>query len=1541
MAEYSLDKTYAKWDENKKYPFDDYIKETATKYGLPPEIFRKQLHRESYFDPNAISPVGAVGVGQIMPSTAKSYGVEDVGKLKDPYFNIDLAGRIMQDNLRISKGDINAALAQYNQGTKGRKAYQEGRYGDLPKETFNYIDALGDENKWGGKPVANISDVTTTPNTVEKGERHFLNDPILYTDNNIPEVEGKDVSSEATSKEAIREALSNTSRQTLLGTGFRTKRWADASGVYDPATDSINAPEVGFFEGLKHSWAAQAVQMAWADGNITSRQFIPNTTQSSDILRRVGYNEDRYFAVINGASSMEDIEERIKINDEHIKYLEAESKAGLPSSLLSGVGKMVTDPLSYVPFVGGASLAGRVAVGAGMGALSNQLDTYVSGAENDLMEDLVAGGLVGLGAELLFRGAGKSAKYIASSGKRAEIIRQYQVAGQDLPSEVFEGIGGSTKLAVSLNNLRDSIDRRLPVVSVLGVLKRAHSAELKDFTNKVLVDRGSGFVGADGKTVATEFQGLTAAERLRDARIDKDNFELSYNDSMEKLRLLGYDRDSVETTLIGYVEEGIDTPLASVQEFRELATNYQNALSKLSITGQVGGYVPRIIDTTKVDDLFDPSIRRSESRDALINDVAESLVDDFDKNPTTNKNVTEYYKKHVYEPEVKKREEEIKAYNEQRAKTLQAQSDKANKEISEKAVQESALIEDIKAQREQDLLEAQQRYDAIEPDLQKNIQSLDDKLDDSIDDLDEAFRKESAKISKAYAKDLEKVNDDISKLDPDKDKAIQKVKSEYKKKREDREKKYTEDLAKAKTDKRKEYLRKQKEKFLDTLETREENALESINKSFKAKRERLVKKRETLKDTLEKKKESLNNKLDRDINKLETSINKAKKDLTKKADRERKDILKEMDKLSNRAELDIKSARTRISKAQSKHHIQSNKVATAVKYQHAPEPLPPEPSPVQVREWVIREARGDVTGWIDQGKSQSTNAFCEGTMMRYDPNVSRIPWGTATTSRKGISINKLRKNPLDSYKMLVDKVTGDQIIRSLGYNNIDELDKALENMIINEMNNYVGQGITAEQLRAVKEQLKNSFYNKYGRAGGDINSGWFAAMCDVIRNITFFSKNALMGVANLFEQGEAIKHYGAYQFVKGVPLVRNLFDNWTKGGMTHEEARQAQSLIFGLSVRQLGLYKDIARESYEKQLTRFHGDKKKAILVSATDALAQASPFTRFLQNTENSIVEASQGMFLGELIHFAHTGKKHLKKGFLNRDTLARNGISEANYQSLLRVLRETTSIGPDGKINIDDLNGLLSKDPGALATLRRLGDYVSNEVIQKNTLGDAFLWEGSHKNPFLQLMFQFKTFAIRSYDKRIRKMMNRAAEGDALGQAYSLYLSTALGTIGAMANSGIAMMGMNEDQRKNYLKNNYAYTEDEGLTPDVFMRIGINGVMRANVLAMPSMVLSSAGFNSGVKTTGVTDTTVKPDMYKGFDSDEFLQTLAPAYSTVKTGFDIMGYGTNQLKMTMGDEYTEEYKERNREKFAKAVRNGSNIPFLKWGLYNILTDEK
>lgn len=116
---------------------------------------------------------------------------------------------------------------------------------------------------------------------------------------------------------------------------------------------------------------------------------------------------DRYYAVLNGATSMKDVEERLKINDEVIKYRQAEAKAGWFSSITSSIGSAVVDPLSYVPVLGTYGMAGRVLTGAALGAVSNQIDTYVSGAEHDIMEDMFVGALFGAGIEFGLKGIGK------------------------------------------------------------------------------------------------------------------------------------------------------------------------------------------------------------------------------------------------------------------------------------------------------------------------------------------------------------------------------------------------------------------------------------------------------------------------------------------------------------------------------------------------------------------------------------------------------------------------------------------------------------------------------------------------------------------------------------------------------------------------------------------------------------------------------------------------------------------------------------------------------------------------------------------------------------------------------------------------------------------------------------------------------------------------------------------------------------------------------------------------------------------------------
>lgn len=1311
--------------ENTEHPFDSIIKDTAERYGLNHTLFRRQLYQESRFNPNAVSRAGAMGVGQIMPKTAKAYGVTDLSTLKDPFFNIDLAGRIMKDNLKYAKGNQYAALAMYNGGTAAMKNYLKGNYKNLPKETWNYIDTIGDDDRWGEQKV---DEPVPTVNPSEPPKQEPLEDSLIdrkpvFTNLDLPEAskEIKPFIKDPVDEDAVRAALANTTRSRLIGISFRSKRWADNRYVYDPSQDTSDEPQVGFAGGLKHGYLPTYLKMSFADGSIFGEQFAPSDEQRGEILGKVGYNMDRYYAVLNGATSMEDVEERLKINEEVIKYREAEAKAGWFSSITSSIGGAVVDPLSYVPALGAYGMAGRVLTGAALGAVSNQIDTHVSGAEHDLMEDMLVGAMFGAGIEFAFKGLGKGGHYVGDTARRASIIREYQEAGKDLPSEAFDGIGGSTKVATSLNNLLDNIERRVPLVSTKGVFQALESTNFRKFCESVFVDRGSGYVDENGVHYATRFQGQTVEEKLRAAQIDFENFESGYRDSFNNLRKLGHDDAEINLAICQAIENGV-TPSKFVgnEEFSKIVESTKDFLQKTSKTGQRGGYVPRVSDPRKVGDLFDPKLPRGPQVEKLVNELSKALVDGALAKPEVRQRILDYYKKNVY------------------AK--------------------------LKAEREAQI---------AEQDKKKDIK----------------YQK-VAKASKETANKIKAKEREVSEVQRQQHKAQDMVRQE---------------------------------KFEDNLE-----------------------------------------------------------------------------------------------------------------------PLPDEPDWVDVLEWMQKEAREDALGWIDQGTSMGRAIITDGNIanIKYDPEVTRIPWDTSATTRSGLSIDKLRRDPLEAVRMHHNKVIGDNILLSYGCENLGDFESMLGKMWSEEVNSAVGGRVDAKKFAQAQEQLINMIYNKH-HSMSDVNSSWLGAMADVIRNLTFFSKNAMMGMANLFEQGEAIKHYGALQFFKGVPLVRELFDNWAKNGMTNAEIRQAQSLIFGMSVRETGLLRDIATESFEKQLRRFNGDKAKSILVAATDTLAQASPFTKFIQNTENSIVEASQGMFLGELIQYAHN-KSISKKGFLNKELMQRNGISQENFDNLLKILKESTTVGKNKEITIDNLDAILSKDPTALATLRRMGDYVAHEVIQKNTLGDTFLWEGAQKNPFMQLLLQFKTFALRSYDKRLKKILGRMAEGDALGQAYSIFLSTALGTVGALTNTLINTAGMDEEQRKEYLKKTLKYDSEEGLTLDTAFQAGINGVMRSSVFAFPSLLLNTAGVNPDVKTTteGFSSQKEKDELYGGFDADKWFRDLAPAYSTIKSFMDIAGYSANVARMTGDENFTDEQLENNKEKAVRAIRNSTNIPFLKWGLYNTLSDK-
>jgi hypothetical protein len=122
----------------------------ARKYGLNPRIFRRQIRQESGFNPRAISPAGARGIAQIMPATARAWGVNP----DNPRQALDAAAKNMAGYVR-KYGSYEKALRAYNAG-EGNIERSKGF-----AETNNYVRSILGGRK--GKPTGSEGRGTVTP----------------------------------------------------------------------------------------------------------------------------------------------------------------------------------------------------------------------------------------------------------------------------------------------------------------------------------------------------------------------------------------------------------------------------------------------------------------------------------------------------------------------------------------------------------------------------------------------------------------------------------------------------------------------------------------------------------------------------------------------------------------------------------------------------------------------------------------------------------------------------------------------------------------------------------------------------------------------------------------------------------------------------------------------------------------------------------------------------------------------------------------------------------------------------------------------------------------------------------------------------------------------------------------------------------------------------------------------------------------------------------------------------------------------------------
>ncbi len=157
---------------------DSYIEDSSRRYSIDPLLIYSQMHQESSFKIKATSYKGASGLMQLMPATARRFGVTNI---YDPKQNIEGGIKYMRWLLDMFNGDVALALAGYN---AGEGAVMKYGYNIPPyRETQEYVRRITARYNTVSNPTFAKSVKKVSKNEAEKLEARATAPLTVYEPN--------------------------------------------------------------------------------------------------------------------------------------------------------------------------------------------------------------------------------------------------------------------------------------------------------------------------------------------------------------------------------------------------------------------------------------------------------------------------------------------------------------------------------------------------------------------------------------------------------------------------------------------------------------------------------------------------------------------------------------------------------------------------------------------------------------------------------------------------------------------------------------------------------------------------------------------------------------------------------------------------------------------------------------------------------------------------------------------------------------------------------------------------------------------------------------------------------------------------------------------------------------------------------------------------------------------------------------------------------------------------------------------------------------